>query len=504
MAIITGNNFNNLLQGTAAADQIFGLAGIDILKGGGGADLLDGGSGTDTVLYGDSTVGVQVDLAVGQGSGGTAQGDTFISVENVGGSAHDDLLVGNNAANELTGGNGDDVLAAGGGADRLIGGIGSDVLDGGSGDDQLEGGAGDDVYIHSGFDVVVELAGEGIDEVRTTNNFMLPANVERLVLLEGGGASEGRGNALDNVVTGNSFANTLSGGDGNDILIGGGGDDIYLFNPPDTVVEEVGGGFDELVVSGSASLAGIANVEGLRLMPTAFLGDLTGNELDNRLVGSILANILDGGAGVDTLIGGAGGDTYRLDTVLDLVVEAVGQGQDRVEVTFSGYTLASNVEVGVVAVATGAALAGNELDNILFGNVGSDTLNGGQGNDQFDGGLGNDDIVGGADNDALGGNQGLDALTGGTGNDTLTGGADDDRFVFFVGDGLDIITDFTAGDGSAEFIELRGFGFANFAQLQPLMSQQGADVLIGFDANNAITLQNVTLASLNQGDFVFA
>ena len=36
------------------------------------------------------------------------------------------------------------------------------------------------------------------------------------------------------------------------------------------------------------------------------------------------------------------------------------------------------------------------------------------------------------------------------------------------------------------------------------MSQAGADVLIDLGAGNEIVLQGVTLASLNQGDFLFS
>ena len=34
------------------------------------------------------------------------------------------------------------------------------------------------------------------------------------------------------------------------------------------------------------------------------------------------------------------------------------------------------------------------------------------------------------------------------------------------------------------------------------MSQQGADTVIGFDPNNTITLQNITIAQLHAGDFI--
>jgi hypothetical protein len=113
-------------------------------------------------------------------------------------------------------------------------------------------------------------------------------------------------------------------------------------------------------------------------------------------------------------------------------------------------------------------------------------------------------LYGHAGNDTLSGGGGNDYLNGGTGNDTLTGGAGDDHFAFHNGDGLDVITDFTAGDGSGDLIELHAYGIANFAALAPFMSQSGADVVIAFDPDNTITLQHVTLGQLNAGDFLFA
>jgi len=43
--------FNEVLNGTAAADSIDGFGGNDIIRGGGGDDLIDGGPGTDTARY---------------------------------------------------------------------------------------------------------------------------------------------------------------------------------------------------------------------------------------------------------------------------------------------------------------------------------------------------------------------------------------------------------------------------------------------------------------------
>jgi Ca2+-binding RTX toxin-like protein len=132
-------------------------------------------------------------------------------------------------------------------------------------------------------------------------------------------------------------------------------------------------------------------------------------------------------------------------------------------------------------------ITGNSADNILNGNGGADHIFGGGGNDT---------INGGNDGDFLG---------GGAGNDSLTGGAGNDTFIFDaysnvpVNIGNDIITDFTAGD----HIQIDDAIFADFADMQAHMQQVGSDVVITYDGNNSITLQNHTIGSLSASDFLF-
>jgi Ca2+-binding RTX toxin-like protein len=63
---------------------------------------------------------VTVDLATGTGSGGDAQGDTLVSIENLNGSNFNDTLAGNGGANVLRGLAGRDTLSGGAGADRFV------------------------------------------------------------------------------------------------------------------------------------------------------------------------------------------------------------------------------------------------------------------------------------------------------------------------------------------------------------------------------------------------
>jgi Ca2+-binding RTX toxin-like protein len=154
MATITGTNGFDWLVGTGSADTIKGLDDNDILKGGGGddrleggsgADRLDGGRGMDTASYRDSPTGVTVSLLTGATFGGHAGGDVLTSIENIDGSDHSDVLLGDDGPNTIDGFEGHNTLKGYGGADRLYGGNGSDTLVGMDGNDQLVAWDGRDV-----------------------------------------------------------------------------------------------------------------------------------------------------------------------------------------------------------------------------------------------------------------------------------------------------------------------------------------------------------------------
>ncbi len=163
-------------------------------------------------------------------SGGLARGNVFNAllyksnaaslIENAIGGSGNDTIIGNAAANSLYGN---------GGGDTLKGGVGGDSLYGGTGVDTMEGGTGDDFYyVDSTADKVIEASSAGKDTVYATASFTLGSNVETLALISGGGASNGTGNSLGNLLIGNDYANTLKGLGGNDILLGGDSADILI------------------------------------------------------------------------------------------------------------------------------------------------------------------------------------------------------------------------------------------------------------------------------------
>ncbi len=199
MGNINGTPDDDTISGTVDTDFINGLAGDDVLAGLGGrslvgstiyGDILDGGDGIDTATYALSPAAVTVNLGFGglaENSGGDADYDTLIDIENLVGSAFGDTLVGEEGSNRIEGGDGDDSIAGAAGADTVIGGAGIDT-------------AG---YGGSAAAVTVDLGtGQGI-----------------------GGDAQGDTLAGIENLTGSAFADHLYGAAGVNLLLGGSGDD---------------------------------------------------------------------------------------------------------------------------------------------------------------------------------------------------------------------------------------------------------------------------------------
>jgi serralysin len=160
---LTGTSRNDTLRGYVNNDKLYGLGGNDALIGEAGRDLLNGGTGIDTISYASATAGVLVDLALRRGYRNDAEGDTYVSIENITGSPYADALRGNNAANVIKGIDGNDTFLGRGGNDTLVGGAGADILHGQAGRDILTGASGRDTFV---FQSISESRGSARDVIR--------------------------------------------------------------------------------------------------------------------------------------------------------------------------------------------------------------------------------------------------------------------------------------------------------------------------------------------------
>jgi len=477
MAIINGNDANNILQGSSAADTLNGLGGDDTLFGNDGADVLNGGAGNDWLAGGAGNDTYKFALGGGNdtiGAGNASDTDTAdlgaIALSKLSFAANNpDLtisLTGNDSSistvtleNWLAAGNGvkkfkigtityTNAAAAGGtaGADFIVGtnnagvtlsgAAGADILVGSSGDDSLDGGlANDGIYGGAGDDTITSGAGSDYVQAGTGDD---------LIIYKTG-----------DVLT----SDTLAGGEGDDTLDASLQISAVTVNLTGTVftnIENViGGAGGDIITGGNDAdvLDGGLGKDYLRGMGGA-----------DTLMGGAGEDTLDGGSGDDTLDGGAGNDIYSFgagfgndiigssennqnDTIAfastltmndiafqqdgaNLVIEVRGNDHIELENWFEGGIGAiRKFKAGTTTYSF--IQIGNDANNIFTGqNTFADMLFGVAGNDILNGLGGDDKLFGGSGRDTLDGGSGNDLLDGGAGNDVILGGLGADQIIF--------------------------------------------------------------------------
>ena len=444
-------DFNGVGTGNALNNTITGSDGNNYLDGAAGADTLIGGLGDDTYVIDDAG-----DVVIEAAGAGTDYVTANIS-----------YTLGTNIENLYLNGIGI-INGTGNALDNIIYGSDADnILDGALGIDTLYGGYGNDTYIVDINDVIVEYAGQGIDNVQAKIDYTLGnTEIENLTLI--GAATIGTGNALDNTITGNALDNVLDGANGNDtlngaggsdILLGGLGDDTYIVNDTSVlIIESVGEGADT-VVSSIDYLLG-ADIENLKLIGAAAING-SGNDLNNIVTGNDGNNILEGGFGLDALYGGAGNDiliagnpmlAVNNEPLLSDHLEG-GTGNDTYILSNSDLVFNLNLDPALldfkqlpnygpinlvedINAGIDTIVANFDVHLEVFANVENVTLQG----------IANINAYGNTGNNLLIGNDGNNYLIGLSGNDTLEGGLGDDTFYLQKGAGnYATIVDFGSG-----------------------------------------------------------
>jgi Ca2+-binding RTX toxin-like protein len=413
--VVYGRGGADTLLGGAGTDQLYGETGNDVLEGGSGADLLDGGDGSDTASYAHASAGVVASLANPASNTGDAAGDTYVSIENLGGSAFADTLTGNDADNVLEGGRGNDILDGQGGSDivsyanseyavevdiaagtattripqagggelvevdtllsieAVIGSRFGDKLtgitgnvDAGDGNDLIEI-VNDDARVNAGLAAAVHIdGGDGYDTL-SFEHWTHGGGVTVVLLDDDAVDSDGRfvgivgseGAAVPEAVGGNSYS-------GIEHLIGSSGNDILKTSHGGQVVE--GGAGDDYIETDA-------------FVPAQL------NKNDNDGFG---VDVLIGGTGNDTLKGGGGNDVYvfnrgdGVDTIYDYTwthsgdasITSVWVGQDPHFAFADEVVTLSNDTADVLAFGDGIAfrdiLGGLAAGSSLFNLAGVD------------------------------------------------------------------------------------------------------------------------------------
>lgn len=262
--IITGSDGSDFyLDGDAGHDTISGGYGDDVIylsAVAADADHVDGGVGEEDLIRYHGDVGVTVDLINGIDSAG----NTMVNIEDVYGSAGDDVVISASRGGHFTGGDGYDILDL----------------------SQATSGA------------LSDLRRTGFEELwlgDTADTYNIPLANSSLVVLRGGGG--------DDRLTSFRSGSTLDGEAGNDVLIasqysetmiGGSGADTVQFGGSTAVRVDLAYNVSSGGNAHNDVLIGVEN--------------LTGGSGDDRLYGDGGANVLTGSSGDDVLVGRGGAD----------------------------------------------------------------------------------------------------------------------------------------------------------------------------------------------------
>ena len=583
---ITGPSGGSSLFGSLGDDIITGGSGSDGVNGGDGNDLLSGGSsgtntlrggnGTDTFIIYDrgsytTTIadfedGVEVVDLSGMGVSSFDQlvpylteddGDVLLQTGN--GFSTERLIFSNMVLADLSAAdfifdtvtNGVTITGPSGGS-TLFGSLGDDVITGGSGSDDIEGGDGNDLLSGGSSGTNTLRGGNGTDTFiiyergsYTTTIADFEDSVE-VVDLSGMGVS-----SFDQLVP-------------------------YLTEDDGDVLLQTGNGFStERLIFSNMVLADLSAADfvfdtvtnGITITGPSGGSTLFGSLGDDVITGGSGFDDIEGGDGDDVLSGGSGNDVLRGGNGNDILVSGTGNdtndgGAGTDLLTYIDSTSAVNVNLGAGTASGGHAagdtnlnienldgstfndtLAGNDLDNIINGGLGSDRLIGGLGADVLNGGDGFDTVdyrgavtairfnvdTGGTLGEALGdsfsgieryflsnfndvitGSDANEFFYGEDGNDTINAGGGIDRV--YGGDGNDIQRGQDGNDqlyGSAGNDQLNGgagFDIANYGDaLAPVIvnmltggtggdangdSYFGIEAVYGSDFDDSLTGNN--------------
>ena len=573
--------------GTWAHDVFVGTSGNDTFVGIAGGDTVDGGAGDDTISIdlGYTDIAVSYNAMAAATAAGTSP-LWYMSVKNVEhlgtlitGGGNDSLTISYAQGNfTWDAGAGDDTLkldysaaisnvvmldtangisitASGAGGqvshiehvqlvgsklgDQLIGTAGSDIISGGDGDDYIDTRGGKDIID----------GGAGYDSV-TLNSYWAAGTTN--VVYDATKAATATGFTLydGTVIKSVEGLTSLTTGDGNDTLYitatqkiftwiaNGGTDTLYADFSAATgaiTVTEVTGtplGVDLRFVTPGMQIHQNSNVYGIES------AHIIGSAFADTLHGTAGNDVLNGGKGADVMTGGTGDDTYYVDSAMDIVTEASGEGTDTIisSITFGlAGTFVENLTLSGANAwnATGNSLSnvltGNSLDNILDGGTGADTMIGGLGNDRYIvdntgdvvvelANQGNDEIfssvsyslaggfveqlyltgtanltaTGNAFDNIIKGNDGNNVINGGGGKDTLIGGLGADTFLFNAASVDATVYDFSTSQGDKIDIHAYTHGVITAA----CITQAGTEVHIDLGGGNIICVNNAIVADV--------
>ena len=412
-----GNDKIDLGYGNYSDDEVDAGAGDDFINAGLGDDTIDGGSGLDRLLLDFTSSQMGVTSFLSDGNRGEYS-DGFNTVE-----------FSNIEAIDVVGSNYSDVLVAVAGRsfnnpfDPM-----NSMVDGGEGYDQLVVD-----YSDRREGLMLMLNGYGDSGSIDVNSYMSGHNsridfnsIESFAISSGRGHDSidlGYNNYSDDEVNAGGGDDFINAGLGNDIIDGGSGNDMLRL---DFASSQVGvtsflTNHNSGEYSDGFSTVEFSNIEAVDVIGSNYSDVLiaVASKSQNGSTMYPISSFVDGGEGYD-----------------QLVVDYSDRREDLM-LMLNNYGDSGSIDVNSYMT--------NHNSRIDFNSIESFVINSGRGNDSIDLGYSNysdDEVDAGA---------GDDFINAGLGDDTIDGGSGNDTFVYELGSGVDVISDFNGDNDTIIF-----------------------------------------------------
>lgn len=159
--------------------------------------------------------------------------------------------------------------------------------------------------------------------------------------------------------------------------------------------------------------------------------------------------------------------------------------------TSDHHTLFTVVEDHPIKAVNYGNADGGGMDAVLGSLLaGNDKIVGSGASDEF--------LFGYAGNDTISGKAGDDRLYGGAGKDILTGGKGQDTFLYYVGMGHDVVTDFDADGSDGRQDHLHFYEYTPYE----IHQDKHGDAVIWINNKDTLTLKGVAFDQVDVTDFV--
>lgn len=276
------------------------------------------------------------------------------------------------------------------------------------------------------------------------------------------------GGKSKDTIYGGEGAGTIVGGKGNDSLVGGDDADVFVYNKGDGNDVIADYETEDILSFSGVTVKNHVNKSGNTIFTLSDNSKVTITGGADKVI-----RYTEDGETIEKFNDKDVVNFNKKGTSATLISSYYDDSFDNT--SYSDYAN-SLVSIDASEVEHSLSITGNKKANYIVGTSQDDYIDGGEGADKLYGG------------------DGSDTLVGGKANDTLTGGDGDDTFLYYNGNGNDVITDYQQGDvvkiasGTVKSVDVKGSDYIIAVGSQKITVKNAADKYLAVaDANDNVT-----------------